>query len=664
MRRLQSAASRKESRPPHFRWNPLYRSLLRGPQVLLALFLLILTAISFHGENVPGSIALEIDATEAPKKIIHSHLVVPVHPGPLTLYYPKWIPGDHAPDGPIANLAGIHFDCEGKHLTWRRDLIDMYAFHIEIPAGAKTLDVHLDYLISPPSPGASSGTSADAQLLVLNWEDLLLYPEDPAPIQLMYRLTVQLPPSWRFGTALPIEKQSGSTIVFTEVSLGELVDSPLLAGLHFRNYPLTPEKDPAHEIDVAAEGDADLVISPATLSRFQHLVREAGILYGSHPYRGYHFLLTLSDEVPHFGLEHRESSDDRVAEQTFEDRALFLTQANLLPHEFTHAWNGKFRRPADLTTSSFEQPMKGDLLWVYEGLTQFLGDVLTARSGLWSPEQYREQLAYVAATIDHRAGRNWRSLQDTADAVQIFATIPNDQILSSAAYDWTSLRRSTDYYEEGELLWLEVDATLRKLTNDSRSLDDFCERFFASENGNASQVKTYDFDDVVLALNELAPWDWRSFLRERLDATDSRLPSEAIENAGWRLIYNGDHNRIQDASETVGKKVDLTFSIGAVLDSDGMFRDVIPGMAAIRSGLGPQMKVRTINHKKWSPDAMRMAIEKSRGSARPIELEIEYGKTVRTYRIDYHGGARYPHLERLPNQPNRLDEMISARSAK
>jgi predicted metalloprotease with PDZ domain len=639
----------------NWRWNVCH--------LCIGLLPVLISSPSLGSYNPQRRIKIEVDVTDAPRKILHARLEIPVQPGSLTLCYPKWIPGDHAPDGAIVDLTGLKFFSAGKPLRWRRDSVNMYAFHLEVPPGAGVLEVLLDFLISPPRQGASSSGAATSQLAVLSWEEVLLYPDGWPASNLVYEPTLHLPTGWKFGTALPVEKQEGSTITFAPVSLGELMDSPVLTGAHFRVVPLSPEANPTHVIDMAADTDAALAMTPELIEHYSQLVAEAGALFGSRHYRNYHFLLSLSDDVAHLGLEHHESSDDRVAEQTLQAPDLFLTQANLLPHEFTHSWNGKYRRPTDLTTQDYQQPARGDLLWVYEGLTQYLGDVLTVRSGLWTQEQYREQLAYVAATLDHRAGRMWRPLQDTADSVQILSTVPNDQVLSSGPSDGAPWRRSTDYYDEGTLLWLEVDTMLRRLSADSRSIDDLCKHFLGGT-GGLPEIKTYTFDNVVDALNDLASFNWRSFLRNRLDSTDSHAPLDGIENAGWHLVYTEAPNHIQDASERANKKLDLSFSIGVVLDEDGTIHDVIPGMAADKAGVGPEMKILGVNGQVWSPEAMRKAISSTRDSIQPLELLILYGKSYQLFRLDYHGGSRYPHLKIEPNRQDLLGDIISSRIAK
>jgi predicted metalloprotease with PDZ domain len=595
------------------------------------------------------TIRISVDATHAPQKIIHSHLEIPVTAGPLVLYYPEWIPGEHAPSGPIINVAGMKFATGGKTLPWRRDLVDSFTFRLEIPQDAHLLDVDLDFLLSAPTSGSTTAdASSTAFLDDLSWNQLLLYPQGHAPQDLTFAPTLRLPAGWKFGTALTVSKQDAGTIEFTPVPLNTLIDSPVLCGRYFRVIQLTPGQTPAHEIDIAADSQAALEMPPEMQVNFHQLVAETGALFGVRHYRNYHFLVTLSDDVAHFGLEHHESSDDREGERSLTDEAGRIDFADLLPHEFVHSWNGKYRRPADLATPDYQQPMKDDLLWVYEGLTQYLGEVLTARSGLFTPQQAYELWARDAAMISRRPGRLWRSLQDTADSAPF---------LYNADLDWTSWRRDTDFYEEGELLWLDVDTTLRGLTHDRKSMNDFCLAFYGGPGGEPV-LKIYTFEDVVAALNNLAPYDWTTFLRSRLDETPSNTPLEAIQNSGWKLVYNEQPNQIQEAKDFTRRRIALDYSIGLLLEDDGTVDDVMYDGPSYKAGLGPGMKVTAVNGKQFSSAEITEAITAAKGSTVPIQLIVANGAEVRTMNVDYHGGLQNPHLERREGYPDRLSEIL------
>ena len=615
---------------------------------LSVLVLALLVPAAGLAANTPAPIRLTVDATEAPRRIFHARLVFPASPGPLTLLYPKWIPGEHGPTGPIADLAGLKLSAAGKPIPWRRDDVDMYAFLVDVPAGASTVEAELDFLSPPVTEGFSSGASATAQLAVLSWNQLLLYPAGLPAEELTYAATVRLPAGWKFGTALPVATQSGGTVEFEPVTLTRLVDSPLLAGAYFRKIPLSPGGTPEHHINIAADSEAALEITPDYLSSVKRLVAETGALFGARHYQHYDFLLTLSDHVARFGLEHHESSDNRSFERSLVDEDKRRLVSGLLPHEFVHSWCGKHRRPAGLATPDFQQPMKGELLWVYEGLTTYLGDVLTGRSGFWSPELCRENLALDAAAMEHRVGRTWRPLADTAIAAQR---------LYEARKDWANWRRGTDFYPESALIWLEADVTIRKKTHGTRSLDDFCRRFFGGE-GGAPTVIPYGFDDVVRTMNEVVPHDWRTFFRSRLDAIGPAAPLGGIEEAGWRLSYTDVLPVLLKSTEEVRKIVDLSSSLGIVLKEDGTIDDVVPGLPAATAGLAPGMKLIAVGGRKWSKEIVRSAITAAKTAATPLDLLFENGEFYKSYSVDYHGGERYPQLERDSTRPDLLTGIL------
>ena len=586
------------------------------------------------------SIQLSVDLTDAPRNIFHSRLTIPVKPGPLTLVYPEWIPGNHRPSGPIANVTGIKMEAAGQTLAWQRDPVDMYAFHVDVPAGASELQVSFDTITNDGSAGAS-GPAATSNVLDLNWNQVVLYPQGASSDAVQVQASLGPPSGWEFGTALPIATVTkGGTnelIRFKPVSLTTLVDSPLIAGNHYKKIELTkPGETPMHVIDMVSESEAGLAMTPADEVAYRKLVAETGALFGARHYLEYHFLLTLSDDAGHHGVEHHQSSDNSVRERTLLEPELQLLEAGLLPHEFTHSWNGKYRRPAGLATRNYQDPMIGDLLWVYEGLTEYLGEVLTARSGLWTQEQYREALAATAAMLDHRPGRTWRPLEDTARSVQI---------LRLQGPEWQSWRRSLDYYPEGALIWLEVDTTIRQQTQGQKSLNDFCRLFHGGESG-PPKVVPYTFDDVVRALNQVAPYDWATLLKTRVNATDPHAPLGGIERGGWRLVYNDQPNLFIKTSDKVRKSVDASYSLGFAVKEDGTLTDVIYGSPAYAAGIGPEMKLVAINGRAWSKDVLLDALRASKDSKEPIDLLIENAKFFKTYSIAYHDGIRSPHLER------------------
>ena len=593
-------------------------------------------------------ITLNVDASDAPRKILHARLVIPAKPGPLTLVYPKWIPGEHGPTGPITDLVGVKMSAAGKPVAWRRDPGDMYAFHLEVPAGAAGVEVALDYLLPSGSADFSSGASATAQLLALSWNQVLLYPKGVRAAELQYAVTLRLPAGWKFGTALPREPESSEGLQFSPVSLETLVDSPLIAGAHFRTIDLTPGAKPAHELHLVADSEAALAMKPEEAAHFSRLVAETGALFGARHYRSYHFLLTLSDHVAHFGLEHHESSDNRLGERYLIDEDAGKLGALLLPHEMIHSWNGKYRRPAGIATPDFQEPMNGELLWVYEGLTDYLGVVLTARSGLWTKDVFREQLALNAGMLDHQTGRSWRPLADTTVAAQL---------LYDARREGTAWRRSVDFYDEGDLIWLEADVIIRQESQGRRSLDDFCRRFFGGESG-PPKVVAYAFEDVIAALNQVAPFDWRDFFQKRIYAVNPRAPLAGIEGAGWRLAYTNTVPNFLKSLEADRKCTDLSFSLGVTIKEDGSMLDVIPGSPADKAGFAPAMKLTAVNGRRWTPEILRAAVSSAKTNAAPVELLVENDEYFKTCKVDHHDGERYPCLLRDTTRPDLLTEIL------
>jgi predicted metalloprotease with PDZ domain len=624
----------------------------------IALFVLLVTAIASPAQKrkpQPAAstepsqpIKLMVDATHAPEKILHAQLEIPVAAGDIKLVYPKWIPGEHGPTGPITDLTGLMFFANGKRLNWRRDLDEMYTIHLTVPQGVSTLEAKLDLVMPAPPEGFSSGASATTQLDMLSWNQVVLYilgkPTDDIPVV----ASLKLPVGWKYGTALPVAGESGGQINFQQVSLTTLVDSPVLAGAHFRRIPLTPEGPIQHYIDEVSDGDAALQMPQATIDQYKHLIAETGALFGARHYRDYHFLLTLSDHTAHFGLEHHESSDDRVAERTMIDDDARWLAGSLLPHEMTHSWNGKYRRPKGLATPDYQAPMEGDLLWVYEGLTQYLGEILAPRAGLWTKQQFLDETAETAAALDHTPGRSWRPLQDTADAAQL---------LYNAPPEFESWRRSVDYYPEGFLIWLEADTVIRQQTKGQKSMTDFCHIFHGGGN-TPPKVITYTFDEVVKTLNEVTPYDWAKFLRDRLDTYGPGAPLGGITNGGWKLVYDDNPSEFTKAMEKVRNAVDARFSIGLSLDDKGGIHDVIVDSPSWKAGIAPGTTLVAVNGRKFNPDILRDALKAGKGNGPNLELLVVNGDYYKSFILNYHDGEKYAHLVRDESKPDVLSEII------
>jgi len=621
-------------------------------QITVALLVALCALASPHAQTPPaqsrvtGTIALALDVRETPRKLLHARETLTVTPGALTLVYPKWIPGEHAPDGPVDDLVALTFTSGGKSIPWRRDPVDLFAFHVDVPPGVTTLDASFDFLPAIGQGGFSSASSDTAHLGIYSWNQVLLYPQGARTDDVMFRASIELPAGWKFGTALPVANQSGAKIDFQPVSLTTLVDSPVIAGEYLRVVPLDGSSRP---VEAALVGDtaASIDIPNDLTAKWKRLVQEADAMFGARHYSNYHFLLTLSDRVAHFGLEHHQSNDSRVPENSLREQ----NSIGVVAHEYVHSWNGKYRRPAGLATPDFQQPMIGDLLWVYEGLTQYLGYVLAERSGIWSESYYKERLAQIAAFLDNEPGRRWRPLVDTTTAAQLLYFAPGQ---------WTGYRRGVDFYDEGWLIWLDVDTAIRELTHGQKSIEDFCHLFHGGES-SAPAVKPYTVDDVVAALNQVAPHDWKAFLGSRIYQVTQRAPLDGITRSGWRLVYNDTKNEYITAGDK--ERVDATYSIGLhVRASDGVVNDVALDSPAGKAGIGPGMQILAVNGLRYSADVLRNAIKESKMASGPMSIEFQNDDIVKTVSLDYHGGIREPHLERDPSKPDMLAQVLAGRA--
>ncbi|HEY4380543.1 MAG TPA: M61 family peptidase [Acidobacteriaceae bacterium] len=641
-------------------------------QKVASVLLVFSAAMAATAQMAPSQeIVLSVDLTDAPKKIIHATETMTASPGPLTLVYPKWIPGEHGPTGPIDDMAGFVVTARAPNgqacgtsshgrVKWERDKDDMYAFHMTVPEGCTSLEINLDFLATAAPTGFSAGASTNENLAMLSWNTVVVYPQGTDAADVTVRPILTLPSAWQFGTALhemTRDKDQACSrdvpcqrVHFGAVSLEMLIDSPVLAGKYFKEVPLAPDVTPKHFLDMAADGPENLNLSAEHAAQFSRLVREAGALYQSRHYGEYHFLVTLSDSVAHFGLEHHQSSDDRVAAKTFVEDDPFLLAGDLLPHEFTHSWNGKYRRPAGLATSNYQKPMEGDLLWVYEGLTQYFGDVLAVRSGLWTPEQYRDILAEKAASLDNWPGRTWRDLQDTANMAQV---------LYESGGGWDNWRRKVDFYDESELIWLDVDTTLRKMSDGKKSLNDFAAAFEGLGGNTAPKVVPYTFNDVVASLNTVVSNDWTTFLRQRLDSNQMHAPLGGIEGGGYKLAYGPRPSAWTTKEDAQSDSANLWFSLGLRVNSGGTLTDVLKGGVADKGGFGPGMRLIAVNCRSFTPALLRAAVNDADGAdGPPVELIVENSGYFRLLKLDYHGGKRYPMLERVAGASATLDDIL------
>jgi predicted metalloprotease with PDZ domain len=617
-----------------------------------SLALLLFTAAP---AGAADSIALHVDARETASHILHVRETLPAAPGPLALAYPKWIPGEHGPTGPVSEVAGLRIEAGGQPLAWRRDDVDMYVVRCEVPKGAGQVEVAFDFMLTTSTEGYSFAGSSTVNLLVLSWNQVLFYPAGRASDALTFAADLALPGGWKYGTALPVAAEQGARVVFAPASLTTLVDSPVLCGSHFRRFELTPGDAAPSFLDVAADGEAALAIPDSIVARYSALAREAPAFFGGRHYRDYHFLLTLSDHVAHFGLEHHESSDDRQAERTYLEDDLRRQGSGLLSHELSHSWNGKYRRPTGLATPDYGTPMKGELLWVYEGLTNYAGWVLAGRSGVRTPEESRENLAYQAALMEYNRGREWRPLVDTAVEAQL---------LYEARDAGSSWRRGVDFYDEMTLVWLEADVTIRRLTNDAKSLDDFCHAFHGGTGG--PELVRYTREEVVNGLNAVVAWDWDTFLRQRVDTLRPHLALDSGALGGWALGWSDTLSTMMSATETARDVLDETWSIGCRIDSKTLqfrVKDVVPGSPAALAGLAPETRLIAVNGRALGAKVLRDAMKAAKNGG-PLELLVQDGEFFRTLKLEWRGGLRYPVLRRDASQPDRLTEILKAHAGR
>lgn len=611
------------------------------------------------GFAAPAKLPIQItaDLSEAPRKMYHAEIDFPVAAGPLALTTPEWIPGNHMPTGPASEIVGVVFTANGQKLQWRRDDTDLYQFHLEIPKGVTTLHAHLDCIVT---------ARVSQKLAVLEWEKLLLYPAGVPVRDIPVQPSLIVPAGWGVGTALtpegsgvwPIpatanERQSVTT-KFAATNVEQLEDSPIITGQYFHEFPLAPQITPKHYIDVVSDAPEDSNLRPAVLAEISNLVREASVEYASHHYHVYHFLLTLSDVAGGEGLEHGQSSDNGVGEKAFSNDHRLLADADLLAHEFTHSWNGKYRRPFNLYQRDFATMQQGSLLWVYEGLTQYLGNVMAARSGLRNQDQYRDLLAMVAADLDYKTGRLWRPTEDTAIAASI---------LRGGNPAWVNWRRSQDYYDEGELLWLDADTLIRQQTDNKKSLDDFLKIFLGLGGNTGPEIVTYNREELIKDLNEVVPYDWAKFLHDRVDLINPRADVAGIERGGYRLVY---HDKPTKSEDTVRADFhegpDFWYSVGITITDTGVLRDVRWNGPADKARLAPGYKIIAVNGHIYSADALKDAIKAAKGTSEPIHLIVQADTFVSNFEIDYHDGLRYPALERANGTTDFMDDITKPRT--
>src|SRR5215831_17026453 len=568
----------------------------------------------------PIAMTLDVDATDAPMKIIHATMSMPAKAGAMSLFYPKWIPGEHMPSGPIANLTGLHIFADRREIDWRRDLVEVNAFGITIPAGARTLSATYDYVI--PTSGGAFGTtaSANAKIAVINWYTVGLYPMGERPAAIRVTASLKTPHGWKHGGSLDVAGVDGDTIRYAPTSLEMLNDHPVLVGQHLRSITLWPAESPVgeHVIDVVADSEWALKFPEPRIEAYKRIVLEERAVFGGvGHYRKYHWLLTLSDNLGAFGVEHHECADERVAENTFVDDDSAKRSSLLLPHEFFHSWNGKARRPAGLVTGGYEKPMKDDLLWVYEGLTNYYGELLAARAGLISIPEWFDEIAADAMAVS-APGRTWRPLQDASDSAPFLYT---------AGGGWSGWRRQgtfglPSFYAEGTLIWLEADVTIRTLTSGRKTLDDFCAAFHGQNDNGKVWVKAYEAEEVYRTLNAIAPYDWKGFFEKRLHETAAAIPLGGVEAGGYKLVYTDAPNIFTDPW-TLDGGLNAYGSLGIHVAADGAVDDAWPGAPAYAGGISNGMKIVAVNGRRFSVDELKRAIAASKDANAKLELIVE-----------------------------------------
>lgn len=596
------------------------------------MFVPLLASLAFS-QGVQDPILLQVNAQDAPRNRIQVIEQIPVRPGPFLLRYPKWIPGEHRPTGTIVNVVNFHVYANGKELPWVRDPVNLFDIRVNVPTGVPSIQVAFEDVEQP-------GDVFSSRLGRLKWNRVVFAPKGPDS-RIMVRASLKAPAGWTVQTALPVSS-GGDVIQFQDVSLERLVDSPVQMGLNAKTVQIAP----GHFLDMLADDPENLEMKPETLQGIKNLVAEAHALWGAQHYREYHWLLTLSNFSSGEGLEHHESSEDGVSADALKNGQDYL--ADLLSHEYTHSWNGKYRRPAGLWQPDLATPQDGTLLWVYEGMTQYWGYVLPMRTGLWTKEHYLDVFASDAASNANRSGRSWRSVADTATSVYIVRDVPRV---------WQEARRGTDYYSEGALVWLGVDATLRRLTNNQKSLDDFCRKFYGGEN-SAPKVVTYTLEDIVETLNSVAPYDWAGYLKRAIYDVHPKAPTEGLEAAGWRLVLN------EQPSGGGGRRGGSTrrYDLGISIDSEGKITDMEIGSPADRAMATPGMKLLAVNDRPYSADVLADALRAAKTAPQPIRVQVVKDGLVSTLSIDYHEGPKSPHLERIEGMPDYLSDIGKPRA--
>ncbi len=600
----------------------------------------------------PGEIALAVDVTDVARGIFRIKQTVPVAaPGPFTLLFPEWLPGNHGPRGPIDKLSGLVIQAGGKPLAWRRDPVNVYAFHVDVPAGVASLDVRFEYLT--PVQGAQGRIVATPAMLNLQWNATVLYPAGYYANKIAIRPSVTLPAGWGYAGGLEEESRTGDLVRFKRTELETLVDSPLFAGQYFKSIDLDPGAKVPVRLNLVGDRPELIEAKPEQIEAHKRLVQQAYLLYGPGHFDRYDFLLAMSERMGGIGLEHHRSSENAAGATYFTEWDKQADARDLLPHEMTHSWNGKYRRPADLWTPNFDVPMRDSLLWLYEGQTQFWGEVLAARSGLWTAQQAMDQLALTAATYEYRTGKQWRPLVDTTNQPIISARTPQP---------WRSWQRPEDYYAESSLIWLEADQLIRERSGAKRSLDDFARGFFGGGGTGSRTPVVYSYDDIVKTLNAVEPYDWDSFLKARVFTIAPAAPLEGLKRGGWKLVYANEPTETAKAIEAANKVSTFLYSLGFTVGEGARLTEVLWDSPAFQQNLTIGAQILAVNGLAYDGDKLKRAISAAQNSDAPITLLVKEEDRFRAVTIPYKGGLRYPRLERIAGAPDTLSALYAART--
>jgi predicted metalloprotease with PDZ domain len=608
------------------------------------LFLLTITRGNLASQSASApTMKLLVDETQAFRRIAFVHEEIRVQQGPLALAFSRWIPGEHGPTGPIENLAAIRVGSGDVTLPWIRDPEDINTIRIDVPPNTDTVTVDFDTLLE--------NTISDHQLL-LAWNSTILYPRGIDKRELMIEPSVLLPPNWKQGSSLSVTRQVGNRVTFAPTSLERLIDSPVLAGEFFRAVPLVSKW--AAELDFTADSQSaiDKADDAHAFALFGKLIDQDQAMFGFRHWQTMHLLVSQSDARPYDGLEHEDSPYDAIG-----DAGLSKTDElkrfgwPLLAHEQSHSWDGKYRRPAELYSKpDYQGPERTTLLWVYEGLNDYIGMLLATRAGFNDAASMRDYLGFAASYLGNEPGRATTPLVDTA---------AENWILRSTPVGWASLRRGQDYYEEGALIWLRADTLIREQSHGRVTLDDFLRNFFGQQD-TAPIVVPYTRADVEAALSATWPYDWHSFFEKYVYQVNNLPPTDGLEASGWRLVYNSTPIDKPFFSELPGAPWYFAWeSIGIILQKDGTVSDVLQGSAAYHAGVGPQMTLLAVDGNVFSPDLLDESIAHPRNGR--ISLVVRNFSTVETHEIQYAGGLRHPHLERIPGTHDYLTEILTPR---